>query len=94
MFLTKDSPLMREDAIRKKIRTFIIEELIRDEDYALENDEGIITGGLMDSFSLAELGVYIEEEFDVYIPDADLTVELMDTLDQIVARVVRGLKED
>jgi acyl carrier protein len=85
---------MREDVIRKKIRTFIVEELVRDEDYALENDEGIITGGLMDSFSLAELGVFIEEEFEVYIPDADLTVDLMDTLDQIVARVIRGLKEE
>jgi acyl carrier protein len=90
----KDTLLMREEVIRKKIRTFIIEDLIRDDEYALENDEGIITGGLMDSFSLAELGVYIEEEFDVYIPDADLTVEQMDTLDQIVARVMRGLKED
>ncbi len=85
---------MREDVIRNKIRSFIIEDLMRDEDYALENDEGIITGGLMDSFSLAELGVYIEEEFEVYIPDADLTIDQMDTLDQIVARVVRGLKEE
>ena len=85
---------MREDVIRKKIRTFIIEDLIRDDEYALENDEGIITGGLMDSFSLAELGVYIEEEFDVYITDADLTVDQMDTLDQIVTRIMRVMKED
>ena len=45
----------------------------------------------MDSFSLAEFGVFVEQEFNVYIPDADLTVEKMDTLDQMVARVLRDL---
>jgi acyl carrier protein len=81
---------MEEAEVREKLREFIIHDLIRDDEYELENDEGIITGGLMDSFSLAELGVYVEQEFNVYIPDADLTVAQMDTLDQMVARVLRG----
>lgn len=80
-----------EASIRDRIREYIVRELIRDAGYDLMNDEGVITGSLMDSFALAELGVYIEEEFDVYIPDPDLTVEKMDTLDLIVARVMRGL---
>ncbi len=79
-----------EQAIREKLRGFITRELIRDVDYDLTGAEGIITGGLMDSFSLAELAVYVEKEFDVYIPDSDLTVAKMDTLDQMVARVLRG----
>ena len=81
---------MNEQEIRSTIRRFIVRDLIRDVDYQLENDEGIITGGLMDSFALAELGVFIESEFDVYVPDPELTVEKMDTLDQIVTRVMRG----
>ena len=44
----------------------------------------------MDSFALAELGVFVEQQFDVYIPDPELTIEKMNTLDQIVARVLRG----
>jgi acyl carrier protein len=80
-----------EATIRAKLRDFITRELIRDESYELTNTEGIITEGLMDSFALAEFGVYVEEEFDVYIPDADLTVEKMDTLDQMVARIQRDL---
>ncbi|MDX2160369.1 MAG: acyl carrier protein [bacterium] len=82
---------MNEQEIREKLRRFITKELIRDEKYALADDEGIITNGLMDSFALAELGVYVESEFDVYIPDPDLTVAKMNTLDQMVARVLRGL---
>lgn len=82
---------MNEQEIREKIRAYICRELIRDESYPLTDDEGIITGNLMDSFSLAELAVYVEKDFNVYIPDPDLTVEKMNTLDQIVARVLRDL---
>ena len=80
---------MDETEIREKIRQYIVRELIRDASYPLSDSEGIITGGLIDSFSLAELGVYIEEAFGIYIPDPDLTVAKMDTLDLIVARVLR-----
>ncbi len=81
---------MDEAIVREKLRAFIIHDLIKDDTYPLTDKEGIITGGLMDSFALAELGVFAEQQFDVYIPDPELTVEKMNTLDQIVARVLRG----
>jgi acyl carrier protein len=86
-----DKTDMDEAAVRENIRSYIARELIRDESYQIENEEGIITGGLMDSFSLAELAVYVENEFNIYIPDPDLTVEKMDTLNLIVARIMRDL---
>jgi acyl carrier protein len=81
---------MDENTVRQKLRAYITRELIRDESYDLTDTEGIVSGGLMDSFSLAQLGVYVEQEFGVYIPDPDLTVAKMDTLDLMVARVLRG----
>ncbi|MEL6150908.1 MAG: acyl carrier protein [Chloroflexota bacterium] len=84
---------MDESTVREKIRDFIKRDLMRDEDYNLTDDEGIITGGLMGSFDLAELGVFVEDEFDIYIPDPDLTVEKMDTLNLMVARVMRDLDQ-
>lgn len=81
---------MNDADIRQKLRAFIARDLIRDAAYPLTDTEGIVSGGLMDSFALAELGVFVENEFDVYIPDPELTVSQMDTLDQIVARVLRG----
>jgi acyl carrier protein len=79
-----------EKTIREKLRAFITRDLIRDASYDLTDTEGIVTGGLMDSFSLAEFAVYVEKEFGVYIPDSDLTVTKMDTLNQMVARVLKG----
>ena len=81
-----------EATVREALRDYIKVELIRDEEYELTDDEGIVTGGLIDSFSLAQIGVYVEEEFDVYIPDPDLTVDKMDTLNQMVARVMQDMK--
>lgn len=84
---------MDEQTLREQLRAYITRELIRDASYPLKDDEGIITGGLMDSFSLAEFAVYVETEFGVYIPDSDLTVAKMNTLDQMVARVLRDLSK-
>jgi acyl carrier protein len=81
---------MDEATARATLRAFITCDLIRDESYPLTDGEGIISGGLMDSFALAELAVFVEGAFDVYIPDSDLTVAKMDTLNQIVARVLQG----
>ncbi len=83
---------MDEKTIREKLRAYITADLMRDPDYPLGDEEGIITGGMMDSFALAELAVFVENAFNVYIPDPDLTVAKMDTLNQIVARVMRDIK--
>ncbi len=74
--------------VRDELRAFVTQTLIRDASYELRDDEPIISGGLIDSFALAELAVFIERHWHVTIPDSDLTVERMDTLDQIVARVL------
>jgi acyl carrier protein len=88
--MTMFGGIMDEKVLREKLRAYICKELIRDASYPLTDTEGVISGGLMDSFSLAEFAVYVEKEFGVYIPDSDLTVAKMDTFDQMVARVLRG----
>ena len=81
---------MDEKTVREALRSFICRTLIRDPAYPLADAEPIITAGLIDSFALAELAVFVEREWKVYIPDPDLTVARMNTLDQIVARVMGG----
>ncbi|MCC6604540.1 MAG: hypothetical protein IT327_15125, partial [Anaerolineae bacterium] len=46
---------MDEATLRRQMRAFILNELVREPDYPLRDDEGIISSGLMDSFALAEL---------------------------------------
>jgi len=80
------------DDVRDQLKAFICQELIAGPVGDLADDEPLITGGFIDSFCLAQIGVFIETRFGVYIPDPDLTVEQMDTLAQMVSRVMRDLK--
>jgi acyl carrier protein len=82
---------MNRTEIRDKLKEFICRELLGKAAYQIEDQEPLITGGLIDSFSLAQIGVFIEDAFDVYIPDTDLTVANMDTLDQMVTRIMSGV---
>ena len=82
---------MNRDEVRLKIREFVLSDMIRMPNYPLQDDEPLITGGLIDSFSLALFGVFVDEHFGLYIPDPDLTVENLDTLNQMVARVMHDL---
>ena len=81
-----------EADVRAQLRQFILTDLIRDPSLSLRDDEKIISDGLIDSFSLAQIGVFAEQAFGIYIPDPDLTVAKMDTLDLMVARIVRDVK--
>lgn len=81
---------MELEAIKNRLREFIRSELMRKSDYPLGDDEPMITGGLIDSFSLVEISVFIDDELGVYIPDTDLTVANMDTLNQMAMRISRG----
>lgn len=75
--------------VKAQLKVFITAELLGRSQYPIGDNDPLISGGWLDSFSLAQIGVYIEDTFDVYIPDSDLTVAKMDTLNQIAARVLQ-----
>lgn len=83
---------MEISEIKTQLRDFITRELLNRSDYQLADDDALITGGLIDSFSLAQIGVFVEDAFGVYIPDTDLTVEQMDTLEQMAQKVIERNK--
>ncbi len=83
---------MDQNEIKAKLRKFICDEILNNAEYPLKDDETLITSGLMDSFSLAQVGVFAELEFNVYIPDPELTVDRMNTLDDMSARILEKMQ--
>lgn len=73
--------------MKDKLRDFILNELINDPEYPLADDEPIITGGMIDSFSLVQVQMFINDEFGVWIDDTEMTVENMDNLNDMVKRI-------
>ena len=82
---------MDQNEIKSKLRQFICKEILNNADYPLKDDEALITSGLMDSFSLAQVGVFAELEFNVYIPDPELTVDRMNTLNDMAFRIAEKM---
>ena len=73
--------------MKEQLRAYIAKDMIRDPSYPLQDDEALITGGLIDSFSLVELALFIEENFGVHLEDFELTADNMDSLNAIVSFV-------
>jgi acyl carrier protein len=73
-------------------RKFIASELIGDPGYPLDNDQSLIKGGIIDSFSLVQVGLFIEKTWKIKVPDRDLTEAKMDTISQMAAYVQSRLK--
>jgi acyl carrier protein len=81
---------MDETNIRARLKAFIQNEILHDATLDFADDEKLITDGLIDSLALVQVQLFIEESLGVVIPDPQMTVATMNTLDQMVARVLRG----
>jgi acyl carrier protein len=84
--------LNRED-IKQRLSEFIRVELLLRPEYPLEDDEPLITGGLIDSMAIAQIGVFVERAFGVYLPDSELTVDRMDSLTLMTDLIATELQE-
>ena len=72
------------------IREYVIDEYLEDDDdREVENDSPLITGGIVDSFSMVSLKRFLERKYDISIPDADASPEAFDSVNSIAALVQR-----
>ena len=75
------------DTILPPLVTFVATEVLKQPDRQITPDEPLISGGLIDSFHLVDLALFVEEEFGVRIEDFELNVDTFDTLAQLVALI-------
>ena len=73
---------MKQEII-SKLETYIASDLLKNPDRQIAPDEPLISGGMVDSFSLVDLALFVEENFDVRIDDTELNAETFDTLNQL-----------
>ena len=78
------------DDLRKAILDYVRREYLEeDDDRPLTESTRLISGGIVDSFSMVSLKRFLERKYDVKIPDADASPEAFDTVDSIAALVER-----
>jgi acyl carrier protein len=73
---------------KEVILEYVIEEYA-DEDDEVEYDTPLISGGLVDSFSMVSLKRFLEVKYKISIPDEDATPEAFDSVNKIADLVKR-----
>jgi acyl carrier protein len=75
---------------KQAILDYVIKEYLEDdEDEEITFDTELISGGIVDSFSMVSLKRFLENKYEIQIPDADASPEAFDTVNSIAALVDR-----
>ena len=78
------------DEIRKAVLEYVKKEYLEEDDDRVINEASpLITGGIVDSFSMVSLKRFLERKYDIKIPDADASPQAFDTINSIAALVLR-----
>lgn len=70
-----------------KLTEFIANEILRQPGRAIAPDEELISSGMIDSFSLMDLALFIEDNFGVRIEDTELNADTFDNLEALAALI-------
>lgn len=84
-----NAAIMAATETQEKIRHYLVETLIRDDDIDLELEEPIFSSGLLDSFSVIQLMRFLEDEFEIRIEVSDVGIADFDTVQKIDALVAK-----
>jgi len=75
---------MTEDAKKLIIEYVKKEYLDEDCDQVVTEDTKLISSGIVDSFSMVSLKMFLEKKFQIKIPDEKATPEAFDSVNDIV----------
>ncbi len=74
--------------IIKKLKVYLQEDILQLPDREIETDEALISSGLIDSFSLVDVALFVEDNYDVRIDDTELNADTFDTLNELAALII------
>ena len=73
--------------IRDTVLEYVIEEYLDEDDDRITYDTPLISGGIVDSFSMVSLKRFLENKYRISIPDDKATPEAFDSVNKITALV-------
>ena len=71
------------DEIPTILAKYIAAEILKQPDRIIKSDEPLLSSGLVDSFHLVDLSLFVEKNFGVRIDDAELNASSFDNLNQL-----------
>jgi acyl carrier protein len=75
------------DSTTDTLGQFIAAQFLKQPGRAIGEHEALISSGLVDSFNLMDLALFVEDRFGVRIDDTELNAETFDSLAQLAALI-------
>jgi acyl carrier protein len=79
---------MNRDEIKDIVLKYVIEEYMEDETDEITYDTPLISGGIVDSFSMVSLKRFLENKYKISIPDDKASPEAFDSVNKITDLVL------
>ena len=72
-------------SVKETVLEYVKKEYLEtDDDREITYDTPLISGGIVDSFSMVSLKVFLETKYNIQIPDAKASPEAFDSVNNIV----------
>ncbi len=71
------------DDLTTQLSELIADKILKQPGRKIGGDQPLISSGLIDSFSLVDLALLVEDNYGVRIEDTELNAETFDTLNQL-----------
>ena len=75
------------DMLISEIEKYIATQILKQPNRKIAADEPLISSGLIDSFSLMDLALFVEDMFGVRIEDTELNANTFDNLTQLASLI-------
>ncbi len=77
------------EAMTQDLGGYIAREILKQPNREIAPDAALISSGLVDSFHLVDLALYVEEHYGVRIDDSELNADTFDTLNQLAGIIAQ-----
>ncbi len=75
------------DTILPDLEKYIAAKILKQPNRKITPEEPLISSGLIDSFSLMDLALFVEDTFGVRIEDTELNANTFDNLTQLASLI-------
>ena len=69
--------------MHQTIADFIVQKILKQPKRVIQPGDALISSGLIDSFSLVDLALFVEDTFGVRIADSELNANTFDSIEQL-----------
>ena len=84
---------MQQEHIRTEVRDFIKTNFIYSDTKKLNDDESLLSSGVVDSTGVLELLAFLEGKFQVKFADNELVADNFDSVTKIISFIRRRLSQ-